>query len=630
FAVVSAFLLYLRTLAPGVLPGDSGEFQFAAWGWTLVHPTGYPLYLLFGGLWEHLLPFGNPAYRLNLLSAVLSALTIGLAYRIFYHITRRRGASLIGAFTLAVSSTFWSQATESEVYALNSFLVALLIWLALKWQANRSLRYSAAWALVLGLALAHHRSIILLIPGFAAFFTGALYDRARRLRALPRTHPTSLATWFGRDLLYVALVGAPLLLYAYIPLRAGATPYARLSVSSTQTIVAFENNPAGWLADVSGTTFDSELRLDAASVEALQNLPARLIQEFNPLGAALGVFGIGVLIWRRRVLVTALTLFGFIGIVVFDSAYHIGDISDFYTPAYLIYALWMAAGIGAVLDLVARVPLLRASLIPTIILLGGIAVLPLQNLYTNFIAEDRTLQTEWEARWRTILGSPNLPAHAILISNDRDEMTPMWYLQIVEGLRPDVLGLFPLVSPDPAYANTTSLVDNVIDSGHAVLLIKSLPGITLRYRLEPTVPELYRVVKAPPAQPQYTSDAVIGNRLEVPGFSVTAGKLQAAGQVTIAVLLRPVERLTRDYTTSLQIQDDNGNKIAQGNDHQPGGETYPTSQWKPGEQLQDEFQVQLPSALDPGLYHVYLRVYVAGTDESLGDLTEIGTIEVLE
>ncbi|MGB8644900.1 MAG: hypothetical protein WCF84_06665, partial [Anaerolineae bacterium] len=42
FAVVSAFLLYLRTLAPGVLPGDSGEFQFAAWGWTLVHPTGYP------------------------------------------------------------------------------------------------------------------------------------------------------------------------------------------------------------------------------------------------------------------------------------------------------------------------------------------------------------------------------------------------------------------------------------------------------------------------------------------------------------------------------------------------------------------------------------------------------------
>ena len=35
-AMVAAFLVYLRTLAPGLLSGDSGEFQFAAWGFTLV------------------------------------------------------------------------------------------------------------------------------------------------------------------------------------------------------------------------------------------------------------------------------------------------------------------------------------------------------------------------------------------------------------------------------------------------------------------------------------------------------------------------------------------------------------------------------------------------------------------
>ena len=139
FAIATgiAFLIYLRTLAPGVLDGDSGEFQFAAWGWTLAHPTGYPLYLLIGGLWQHLIPFGNPAFRLNLLSAVFAALTIGLSYRIFFRLTAHRGAALVAALALAVSPTFWSQATETEVYALNSLLVAALTYLALKWEARR-------------------------------------------------------------------------------------------------------------------------------------------------------------------------------------------------------------------------------------------------------------------------------------------------------------------------------------------------------------------------------------------------------------------------------------------------------------------------------------------------------------
>lgn len=46
----TAFALYLRILAPDVLPGDSGEFHFAAWRLGLAHPTGYPLYLTLGWL----------------------------------------------------------------------------------------------------------------------------------------------------------------------------------------------------------------------------------------------------------------------------------------------------------------------------------------------------------------------------------------------------------------------------------------------------------------------------------------------------------------------------------------------------------------------------------------------------
>jgi Protein O-mannosyl-transferase TMEM260-like len=615
-----AFLVYLRTLAPGVLDGDSGEFQFAAWGWTLAHPTGYPLYLLLGGLWQHLLPFGNPAYRLNLLSAIFAALTVGVSYCAFVHVARHRGAAFVAALTLAVAPTFWSQATESEVYALNSLFVALLTYLALKWEERRAYKYSAAWALTFGLALTHHRSIILLLPAFAAFFAPTIYQRWKALPAMPRA-----AYGWRRDVSYALLVALPLLLYLYVPLRGAATPYAQLHVSSAQTIVTFDNTPGGWLMYSLGRTFESELTFNVGSWQSLLALPTRLSAQFNPIGLSLGVFGLAVLFYRRRWPLAALTLFSFMGVVLFDVAYHIGDIADFYTPAYFFFALWIAAGLGALLEFLSAHASLHGSLLPVTALLLAAAALPIQNFSNAFNQEDRSLQTQWGERWRATLES-NLPPGAILISNDRDEMTPMWYLQIVEGLRPDALGLFPLISPDPAYANTMRLIESVIDSGRPVFLVKNLPGLALRFRLDPTPPDLYRVASEPLPAPQFSSDAVVGGKLRVRGFSIVSGVARPGSTLGIAVYWQPLAPLDRDYTTSLQVFDGAGSKIAQGDDHKPGGDTYPTSLWQSGETLQDRFTLALPPDMDAGAYHLAVQVYDA--DEALGDLTEIGTLQV--
>ncbi|HXV44799.1 MAG TPA: DUF2723 domain-containing protein, partial [Anaerolineae bacterium] len=80
--VLSAFGLYISTLAPTVLEADGGEFQFVPWLPGIAHPTGYPLYVLLGWLWAHLLPVGEVAWRMNLLSAVLAAATVGLTYAV--------------------------------------------------------------------------------------------------------------------------------------------------------------------------------------------------------------------------------------------------------------------------------------------------------------------------------------------------------------------------------------------------------------------------------------------------------------------------------------------------------------------------------------------------------------------
>ncbi len=64
-AIVAGLLL--RSVPLDLLPGDAGEFQFAAWNFGPAHATGYPLYLIAGGIWQHLLALVGvtPAYALN-------------------------------------------------------------------------------------------------------------------------------------------------------------------------------------------------------------------------------------------------------------------------------------------------------------------------------------------------------------------------------------------------------------------------------------------------------------------------------------------------------------------------------------------------------------------------------------
>src|SRR5947208_5437584 len=75
----AALLLYVRTLAPSVLPGDYAEFQMCAAVLGVPHPTGYPLYILLGKLFT-LLPVGDVAYRVNLSSAMYMAGAAALLY----------------------------------------------------------------------------------------------------------------------------------------------------------------------------------------------------------------------------------------------------------------------------------------------------------------------------------------------------------------------------------------------------------------------------------------------------------------------------------------------------------------------------------------------------------------------
>ena len=354
-----AFFLYLRTLAPGVLGGDSGEFQFAAWLGGFVHPTGYPLYLLLGWLWTHMLPLHDPAWRMNAFSALWGGVATGLVYllalRMLRQVTLQPGwltrdfsALLFAALTFAVTPTFWSQATLAEVYTLNAALVAAILLGMVTWGQTGSRRALYGAALLYGLSLAHHRTTLLYLPAIAIFMWLAMRQQYLLRPRVPVVPCHAVPASLRHPVAPHPGAAAPL---SDHPAAAPHAPYFQIRVAADQVLQLYRTTLAGFIEHISGQGFGSALGVGGSAAARLKGLPALFAAELTVAGLALGLLGLIRLAVRAKPLL-ALTGLSFLAIVGFNLVYGIGDIYGYYIPAYLIWVLWMALGLGAVCDAV--------------------------------------------------------------------------------------------------------------------------------------------------------------------------------------------------------------------------------------------------------------------------------------
>ena len=67
---VATFTLYLWTLPATITTYDSGELIVGPATLSIVHPPGYPLYMVLGHVLALCCPIGPVAFRLNVFSAV--------------------------------------------------------------------------------------------------------------------------------------------------------------------------------------------------------------------------------------------------------------------------------------------------------------------------------------------------------------------------------------------------------------------------------------------------------------------------------------------------------------------------------------------------------------------------------
>jgi hypothetical protein len=617
--------LYVATLAPSVMPGDSAECQYAAYLLYLVHPTGYPLYLLLGWAWSHLLPMGDVAYRLNLFSAFWAALTVAIVYLLSLKLLARtfpgqplllqRMAAGLGAVSLAVSETFWNRSLAADIRTFHAFFVALLIYLLLRWAEDvRADRWLLASAFVCGLSLAHHRTTILLLPG-AFIFVAATFLQSRR--------QVMAGYWFSLSCKLIALMLLPLLLYLYIPLRGPLDLTRRLDLAPGKTVVLYESTFQEFRDYVLGFGYTAWV-LPLEGLQRLASFWERLLRQFALPGVALGGVGLLRLMLGRKWSLLFLTGMAFIFNTLFALSYFV-EMRYLYIPAYLIFALWIALGGAALAELAG---LSRLGHRPGVAVLLLLFLLPLTMFRFNYPLLDQSHNYDLPEFWGRVLAEP-IPQGAILVGNDRNEMQAMWYYQYVEGRRPDLINLFPGIGGEPAFnAGIGALLDEAIRrTDRPIFLVKSMPGIEVKVKLAP-FGSLYRVVGSSVTEPpQRLCHITLDGALELVGYDQVPRSIKPGKGAKVTLYWHVLRPLDGPYSSYVHLVDSQGRGVAQ-HDHVPGNEYYPTSLWRSGEILADEHIVPVPGEVPTGVYNWVVGVYRSDNATPLGQGIAIGKVAV--
>jgi tetratricopeptide (TPR) repeat protein/4-amino-4-deoxy-L-arabinose transferase-like glycosyltransferase len=412
---VASLAVYVVTSARTVTGEDSGELIAAAYTLGVAHPPGYPLWcLLAKGM--TLLPVGEAAFRVALLSALFGVLTVVALAAVVLLLTRSWPSAIAASLGFGLLRDQWSQAVIAEVYTLNSFFLASSVLILLLWAEERRWTLLYLFAFVFGLALTNHHTVLGAAPGFLLFFL---------------IHGWRLLKDWRRILVGVGAFGLGLLPYVYLPLAA------------SRSLDVNWGDPSG----VQGT-IDHVLRRQYESGDPVPaQTSGRFLEQAGVLldhaagqgGVLLLVLGVAGLIYlaARRFslfsMLTPLVLLSTLGILLFTNFEP--DFENSHAQRLFFVPAWLALAIAGGVVLAALLRQLPRRLTPlfTVLLVAVPVGTPLLANWKTCDYSGYRLVSDYA---RALL----LPVakDAILFPTSDHNTFPLLYLRYVEGLRPDV------------------------------------------------------------------------------------------------------------------------------------------------------------------------------------------------
>lgn len=436
-AVILPLFVYLLTLAPSVTFFDSGEFVTAIYSLGSAHSPGYPLFINYAKPFTYL-PFGNIAFRVNIATAFSAAIACYGVYLLTLHLLKdevlardegldafyKRAIPLSAALTFAFSARLWLQSNHDKPYPLIAFLSAMIFYLLLVWRdkyrrGEDQPAYIYLGGFLWGLAFGAHQTMVLLLPTFAFLILAIEWRLIYRIKEI---------------LLVFAFTLVGLSIHLHLPVRAMRNPLLNWGDPKTLSQFLWHFLRRGYPVEKP----DRGVSLFWAQLNAF-NIP----REFTVVGLALLLFGIYAFRKKRRDESLAYLIgVAFFLLVIIGYLNTQPDLifltEEFFTPLYLLSAVFIGLGVFALLQMVLdRLDPEKLRTLPVQTAAGlCLLALPMTVCTLHYVENDQHINyIAYDYASNTLR---TLPEQSILYTWGDSGAFPLWYLQGVERMREDI------------------------------------------------------------------------------------------------------------------------------------------------------------------------------------------------
>ncbi len=422
--LAAALTFFVISVSPGVLWQDSGMAQVRVLQRDLVGHLGlalsHPLYYVLA-IALQILPFGESAFKTNLVSVLFGAVTVANVFLLLRVVTGRRAGAVIGAVSLAVAHTFWQHCALAEVYTVSTALLSAELLCIHQHAATGKSRWLLLLLLLNGLGVSNHMLAALSLGCYAILVVWLIW----RGRLRPAMLPLLALAWIAGAGLYLALIVAEIIGGGAL----GSTVYTAFFGAGYADHVL--NLVPGRKQLINSVLYLGLNFPTPAALLVIPGLAAIRGMRFKTLRAMIVALLAVHLVWAIR--------------------YDVPDQYTFFIPSLVLVTVVIGCGAArflegrsaqwrAVLIVAAAFPAVVYVPLPRIARAAGLRLgvsrtVPYRNEYTYFLHPWKTGYRGAE-RFARELGEM-LPENAVLIA-DGTTVRPIHYLQQLHRWREDV------------------------------------------------------------------------------------------------------------------------------------------------------------------------------------------------
>jgi hypothetical protein len=129
--------------------------------------------------------------------------------------------------------------------------------------------------------------------------------------------------------------------------------------------------------------------------------------------------------------------------------------------------------------------------------------------------------------------------------------------------------------------------------------------------------------KRPELPMQHATEGNFGGQIKLLGYTLEVEEIQPGDSVRLTLYWQALADMETSYTVFTHLIDQDGRIMGQ-KDNRPVSGLYPTTEWTPGEEIVDRYEIATAPEIPPGEYSIEIGLYELESGERLPVLDVMG------